>query len=1131
MSTENLINRVESVEENVVCISQKLDKALNAISDLTQIIKQQQRQHSHYQYSQPPQSPLSGKSLSDTSSFRRGSNEKSSSSSNPHTYSKPNEKPSLSFDHKFSKPKLKSNTSLASKHFDNIEKKDSEREIYNETGNLTGWIKLYCEKRKAHFFFNKLTTKVIWESERLEAKTKSGDNWEKISYLDHRGLIQYIYLDPQNGEIDSIEPVNKDEVVPKFDPGDYDPSKLPSVDQSGNKNSTSSSKKRNRKSIVETIALVKHHHRKPETSKTEKLRKPYRFMFDPHDSRRMAWDFVFILPCLLYLTVMMPFRFCFMAEAHGPILILETTMDMVFILDIFINFRTGYFVPLTGHIEYDFNKVALKYLKSWFVLDVVSGIPFALFENVEELNNLSALKLFKIGRVAKAVKLISFLKVTKLLKTTKLLSSGHEEAIERVEDVMTDITTRSVISMLKIFAVISLVVHFMACLWVLIGRIGDINGKDNWLVNDVYTSDGEGFTHRDTVRGPKVKTIYISAYYYCYTTITSVGYGDIHPYNDTERIYCVLLEALGGFMYAIIIAALTSIATSTDMNKRAVRERLDMVASYVNSKQFPDHLGRRIRRYFRHFFESKTAIDEQRILTDLPTGLRHEVSTYLISDLMSNVTLFKDLGPVSWSRILPLLRPCRFEAGDLICSQGDDCSESFIILEGECRGVTVVDPAVTNATLEAIGKLKNDLTTPRNIASRASPLKMNSKNFSFPKITEDEPNAISALNKFAQKENAHFRILKLGSMINVLSLINVWEKSLETVVCTEEAECYTINSFEFRTIFNKNDDTFKTMREQTVLTAFAMYQVSPEDSHRDGGFEFGVPLYMYSEAEIEFRTQAYQSWKKAKKEHFAHALRKHESDKAMALALKRARAVNSFARAFQSVGSKSLKILPEVLKAAQEENSNSDSNLQENNYEEQQSNSGSPLLNRRVVSDSDEQKQKENDLAQSKSSLLQAQQELNHHSNHRNANSSPPPSSTSPYYPRQRLSPIAVERDSITSFEQSPISTTIMLSDDQQQQQQQEKPRDESVSRSNDFTKSYETLNSFADHGGKGTNMNLSSFEEMKTEHEINNDDNDDENQILFEKSNLRDRGNRLEISEVNSETIMSERAFTETSL
>jgi hypothetical protein len=90
-----------------------------------------------------------------------------------------------------------------------------------------------------------------------------------------------------------------------------------------------------------------------------------------------------------------------------------------------------------------------------------------------------------------------------------------------VEDVLTDVSTRSAISMLKIMLMISLVVHFMACLWVLIGRIGDIHGKENWLNHDTFTGNEYGFTYQDTTGGPKTRTIYIAAYYYCYTTISS----------------------------------------------------------------------------------------------------------------------------------------------------------------------------------------------------------------------------------------------------------------------------------------------------------------------------------------------------------------------------------------------------------------------------------------------------------------------------------------------------------------------------------------------------------------------------------------------------------------------------------
>jgi len=54
------------------------------------------------------------------------------------------------------------------------------------------------------------------------------------------------------------------------------------------------------------------------------------------------------------------------------------------------------------------------------------------------------------------------------------------------------------------------------------------------------------------------------------TVMTSVGFGDISGFCDKERAFVIVLEALGGFMYAIIIAALTSIVSTMDSNQRIV---------------------------------------------------------------------------------------------------------------------------------------------------------------------------------------------------------------------------------------------------------------------------------------------------------------------------------------------------------------------------------------------------------------------------------------------------------------------------------------------------------------------------------------------------------------------------------
>jgi len=195
--------------------------------------------------------------------------------------------------------------------------------------------------------------------------------------------------------------------------------------------------------------------------------------------------------------------------------------------------------------------------------------------------------------------------------------------------------------------------------------------------------------YKDTKNGDKVWSIYLASFYFCMTTMTSVGYGDISPQSDRERYFCILLEGVGCVIYALIVAILTTVVMSSDANARAMSERLDAISSYVKARGFEPTLARRLRLYFRHFYSQKMAIDEQQILRDLSTTLRMEVSSFLVSELMGQVSLFRLLSPVHWARILPLLRPCRFSANEIICRQGEYSSEMFIVLAGFCTASTL----------------------------------------------------------------------------------------------------------------------------------------------------------------------------------------------------------------------------------------------------------------------------------------------------------------------------------------------------------------------------------------------------------------------------------------------------------
>ena len=79
----------------------------------------------------------------------------------------------------------------------------------------------------------------------------------------------------------------------------------------------------------------------------------------------------------------------------GPLALVDLVVDVMFIIDILINFRTTY-VNKNDQIVSHQGKIALHYFKGWFLIDVVAAIPFDLMligSDTKEVNHFR-LKLF-----------------------------------------------------------------------------------------------------------------------------------------------------------------------------------------------------------------------------------------------------------------------------------------------------------------------------------------------------------------------------------------------------------------------------------------------------------------------------------------------------------------------------------------------------------------------------------------------------------------------------------------------------------------------------------------------------------------------------------------------------------------
>ena len=133
-----------------------------------------------------------------------------------------------------------------------------------------------------------------------------------------------------------------------------------------------------------------------------KLQSPriHRFTILHYSPFKAVWDWL-ILILVIYTAIFTPYVAAFLLNEEGhtggkvsryndPLTIIDLIVDIMFIIDILINFRTTY-VNKNDEVVSHPGKIAVHYFKGWFLIDVVAAIPFDLLLFGSETDEVSAL--------------------------------------------------------------------------------------------------------------------------------------------------------------------------------------------------------------------------------------------------------------------------------------------------------------------------------------------------------------------------------------------------------------------------------------------------------------------------------------------------------------------------------------------------------------------------------------------------------------------------------------------------------------------------------------------------------------------------------------------------------------------
>ena len=244
----------------------------------------------------------------------------------------------------------------------------------------------------------------------------------------------------------------------------------------------------------------------------------------------------------VYWILIPPFYFAFYSyqtiQLSSFIIIIDFIIDFFYILDLFLNFFIGYYNFEEQFITY-FIYIVLNYLKTWFIIDLISAFPF---------NTMFILIYYTIRKTEKTLifandqtKVFEILKLLKIFKLLKIYSQN--KCIEILFLYLSDfdklIKYLSIIIYVLIFLICS---HFFSCIFIFLGQIT----KPNWIT-----------TQELDLNGLK-KDIYFTALYYICATIFTVGYGDVVSINIYEKVFNLFLLIFGIMIYSYSFSILSN---------------------------------------------------------------------------------------------------------------------------------------------------------------------------------------------------------------------------------------------------------------------------------------------------------------------------------------------------------------------------------------------------------------------------------------------------------------------------------------------------------------------------------------------------------------------------------------------
>ncbi|XP_075465323.1 voltage-gated inwardly rectifying potassium channel KCNH7 isoform X3 [Ascaphus truei] len=379
---------------------------------------------------------------------------------------------------------------------------------------------------------------------------------------------------------------------------------------------------------------------------------------------KAVWDWLILL-LVIYTAIFTPYSAAFLLNDRGeqrrrecgyscnPLNVVDLIVDIMFIIDILINFRTTY-VNLNEEVVSDPARIAIHYFKGWFLIDMVAAIPFDLL-------------IFGSGS-DETTTLIGLLKTARLLRLVR---------VARKLDRYSEYGAAVLILLMCIFALIA---HWLACIWYAIGNV-----ERPYLVHKISWLDALGdqikkpYNYSDDSSGPSIKDKYVTALYFTFSSLTSVGFGNVSPNTNSEKIFSICVMLIGSLMYASIFGNVSAIIQRLYSGTARYHIQMLRVKEFIRFHQIPNPLRQRLEEYFQHAWTYTNGIDMN---MGFPECLQADICLHLNQTLLQDCKAFQGASNGCLRALAMKFKTTHAPPGDTLVHSGDVLTALYFLSRG-----------------------------------------------------------------------------------------------------------------------------------------------------------------------------------------------------------------------------------------------------------------------------------------------------------------------------------------------------------------------------------------------------------------------------------------------------------------